>query len=84
MTDHKVLIDFPQILENLNDLQNYLDDINEVLYEFEDFDDFDCYITYLLSSGADCPAAMWISECGFAVATIACLDDEFKVNGTLF
>ena len=82
--EDEVLIDFPQILENLNDLQNYLDDINEVLYEFDDFDNFDCYITYLLSAGVECPAAMWISECGFAVATIAWLDDEFKVVGTLF
>ena len=82
--EDEVRIEFPQILDDLNDLQSYLDDINEAIYEFDDLDDFEWYIIRLLSTGANCPSTMWISEVEFAVATIDWLDDEIKVIGTLF
>ena len=41
-------------------------------------------VSSLLSTGANCPSTMWISEVEFAVATIDWMDDEIKVIGTLF
>ena len=83
--DDEAILFLPQLLNNLNDLQNYLDDINELLYEFDDFDDFDYYIPIMQSAGSGySPTALWISEDGFAVATVKWMDDELKVVGTEF
>ena len=77
------LLDFPQKMDSFQSLQDYLDEINEALYEFDDLDDFDFYMG-TSKMGEEYPDVLWVSENNFAVASVEWINDEFKVIGCEF
>ena len=81
--EEDILLDFPQRIDNLQSLQDYLDEINATLYEFEDLDDFDFFMGSSVM-GEDYPYVLWVSEKSFAIASVNWINDELKVTGREF